>query len=288
MSSMTDERGDDRNARIPPTTLIGVGVDGGPTGRDAIALASMLAGATGAEVMLIGVHVEPSSFPVLPDGMDWKSLQKQAWATVAEARDSLAPDARIEVQSDVALWRALRHVVRFTRAGMLVVGSSHEAREGRARLGHHAGELQEHLEVPLAVAPRAMQDAAEPRLERIGIGFDGRPESQVALELAASLASAAGAELMVRGASFPGHGASLSRAADDAARATGARARAEVTTGRPVDVLRELGEKVDLLVIGSGRTGPAGRILVGGTGHALLRDAPCAVVVAPRPGDPNT
>ena len=285
MSSLTDARGDGRGTRLAPPALIGVGVDGSAAGRDAVVLGSILARATGAEVLLIGVHVEPSAQYVLPAGLDWKSLEKQAWTTVAEARESLAPSARTEVQSDVFVWRALRHVVRFEHAGMLVVGSSHDAREGRARLGHHAAELQEHLDVPLAVAPRGMQEHASGRLERIGVGFDGHPGSRAALELAASLASAAGAGLTVGGAAMPGRGAALSHAAAGAADASGARAHVEVTTGRPVGALRKLGEQVDLLVIGSGRTAPPGRILLGTTGRALLHDAPCPVLVAPRPPD---
>ena len=260
-----------------------MGVDGCPGGRDAVALASTIARATGAKVMLIAVHVEPSSSFVLPDGMDWKSLQKQAWATVAEARESLAPDARIEVQSDVLVWRALRHVSRVQHADLLVVGSGHDASVGRARLGRHAGELQEHLEVPLAVAQRGIHDRATGRLERIGVGFDGRPESHLALEMAGSLASAANAELMVRGAALPGQGAALAQIAGGAARDIGVRAHSEVATGRPLNVLSGLGDEVDLLVIGSGRRAPEGRILLGATGHALLRDAPCSVLIAPRP-----
>jgi nucleotide-binding universal stress UspA family protein len=287
MNSITDPRGDKMRPVSPPA-LIGVGVDGSAGGRDAVALGSQLARATGGELMLICVHVEQPSMYVMPEGLDWTSLQKQAWATVAEARDSLAEPARIEVQADVSVGRALRHVINFEHADMLVVGSSHDAREGRARLGQHAGEMQEHLEHPLVVAPRGMEDRATDRIERIGVGFDGRPESQAALDLAASLASAAGAQLTVRCAALPGRRAALSEAAANAARATGTRTRTEVTTGRPLDMLREFGEQVDLLVIGSGHKGPAGRILLGLTGHALLRDAPCAVLIAPRPGDTSS
>ena len=46
----------------------------------------------------------------------------------------------------------------------------------------------------------------------------------------------------------------------------------------------ELGEQVDLLVIGSRRWGAAARVLVGSTGEAVLHDAGCAVLVVPRPG----
>jgi hypothetical protein len=56
-----------------------------------------------------------------------------------------------------------------------------------------------HLECPLAVAPRGMQDDPGARLERIGVGFDATPESEAALSLAGSIALAADADLRVRG-----------------------------------------------------------------------------------------
>ena len=56
-------------------------------------------------------------------------------------------------------------------------------------------------------------------------------------------------------------------------RATGARARAEVTRGRPANALLTLSERVDLLVIGSRRWGPAARLLLGSTGSAVMHNA---------------
>lgn len=88
---------------------------------------------------------------------------------------------------------------------------------------------------------------------------------------------------MVRGVAPEQEQASLSEAAFTIARATGARAEVAVTPGRATDALYELCDRVDLLVIGSGRTPPPGRILFGDTGDALLRDAPAPVLVAPRP-----
>jgi nucleotide-binding universal stress UspA family protein len=303
MTSASQARRDDRSAGVSPPMLIGVGVDGGPGGRDAIVLSSMLARATDAELMLIAVHVAPITRFVEPEGLDSSSLRKQVWADVANARDALAPEARIEVQSDAVLWRGLRHVVRFQHADMLVVGSSSEAREGHGRLGRHARELQEHLERPLAIAPRGVQHRPKARLERIGVGFDGRPESQAAVRLSGCIAVAAGAELEARGvvddrvvaglrveAVIPKRGetverelASLSEHAHAAARGTGAQAQIDVAPGRPTDALRELCGQVDLLVIGSSHSAPPGRIMLGSTGEALLRDAPGPVLVVPRP-----
>lgn len=215
--------------------------------------------------------------------MGWEALEKQAWARLFETRDSLAPEARIEVQSDVFEWRALDHVVRHTHADLLVVGSGHDAGDGRVRLGRHAGELQERLERPLAVAPRGMRDREDARLERIGVGFDGEPESQAAVGLAGSIATAAGAELVVRGVAAERPQASLAEDALAAARATGARSEIDVTPGHVTEALYELCRRVDLVVIGSSGSGLPGRILLGRTGHALFRDAPSPMLVAPRP-----
>jgi nucleotide-binding universal stress UspA family protein len=245
----------------------------------------VLARATRAQLILIAAHVEPYlrfAMP-MPEEAGWKSLHKQAWATVARTRDSLAPAARIEVRADVFEWRALDHVVRFTHADLLVVGSGHDAREGRVRLGRHAGELQDHLERPLAIAPRGMQDREDASLERIGVGFDGGPESQAALDLAGSIAAAAGGELVVRGVAAEREHAGLADAALAAARATGARVQIDVTPGDVTETLYQLCRQVDLVVIGSCRRGSPGRILLGRTGHALLREAPSPMLVVPRP-----
>jgi nucleotide-binding universal stress UspA family protein len=256
-----------------------------PGGRDAVALGSVLARATGAQLMLIGAHVEPYlrfAMP-MPEQAGWKALEKQARATLSQTRDSLAPAARTEVQSDVFEWRALDHVVRMTHADLLVVGSGHDAREAHVRLGRHAGELQDHLERPLAIAPRGMQDREEAPLERIGVGFDGQPESQAAVGLAGSIAVAAGAELVVRGVAPERKQASLAEDALAAARASGARSEIDVTPGHATEALYQLCERVDLLVIGSSRSGSPGRILLGRTGHALLHDAPSPILLVPRP-----
>jgi nucleotide-binding universal stress UspA family protein len=142
-----------------------------------------------------------------------------------------------------------------------------------------------------------MQDREDAPLERIGVGFDGGPESQAALDLAGSIAAAAGGELVVRGvAAEREHAgladaalaaerehAGLADAALAAARTTGARVQIDVTPGHVTEALYALCRQVDLVVIGSCRRGAPGRILLGRTGQALLRDAPSPMLVVPRP-----
>jgi nucleotide-binding universal stress UspA family protein len=197
----------------------------------------------------------------------------------------------------------LRQVVRQEHRDLLIVGSGRDAELGHVGLGPDAGELLAHLECPLTIAPSAMADRPKAGLVRVAVGFDGEPESLAALDRAASIATAAGADLYVRGVVGDSDRAGLAtekllrgrKGRDEnrvsslyersvaAARATGARAHVDVGRGSPAPILSELGDHVDLLVIGSGHSGPAGRVVLGSTGRALVHDAPYPIVVVPRP-----
>jgi nucleotide-binding universal stress UspA family protein len=288
--------------------LIGVAVDGHPSGRDAVVLASLLATATSGELMLIAVHEEPLVPVALPGEMSWSAIEQQARAMLAETRDSLAPDARIMVHADTLVWRGLRQVVRHEHRDLLVVGSAEKVNAGRVRLGRSAGELLGHLECPLAIAPSGFRQRAKRTLDRVGVGFNGTPESQAALDLAASIAAAAAAPLEVRGAIDDGVAGGLSaertvleedglterqlietfernRAATSR---TSVPTNVEVQVGMPTDVLSELCDEVDLLVLGSERSAPLGRVQLGRTGRAMLGLATCPVLVVPRPAAPRS
>jgi len=290
-------------SRPSPPVRVGVGVDGHASGRDAVVLASQLARASGGELMLIAIYEEPLLEPLVPSEAGWTSGRKQARAMLAATRDSLAREARIVVDSNALVWRGLCRVSEREHRDLLVVGSGRRAGDGQVRLGERARDLLYHLECPLAIAPRGMSNRAAPRLERIGVGFNDGPEARAALELAGSVALEAGAQLAVRGVideHVPGvpilkpgglegdavvseRSKSLLQRTLAASRATGAAVGVDVTPGGPVDALLELAAEVDLLIIGSGRSGPANRVCLGKTGSALLDGAPCPVLIVPRP-----
>lgn len=295
----------DTEAHPGTIARIAVGIDGYPEGRDAAVLGAALARATKAELMLVAIHPDP--LVVLPSGMDWKGLRKRAEAVLRETRDAVTPDARIVVETDISVARALHRVIGREHRDLLVVGSSRHGPEGRVRIGKRTRQLLCHFECGLAIAPRGMHKRAEPGFARIGVGYDGGPESQAALALAGSIAVANGAELRVRGVvddRMPAIGRwglaggaiateweevieadvdSLRERAVAAAESTGASLQAEVVRGRPADALLELCADVDLLVIGSRRWGWAARVMLGSTGEALLHDGGCPVLVVPRP-----
>jgi nucleotide-binding universal stress UspA family protein len=292
------------DADSPAVARIAVGVDGYSEGGDAAVLGAMIARATGAELMLVAIHPDP--LVVVPRELGWTVMRKQAEALLRETRDAVAPDARIDVETDWSVPRALERVVLREHCDLLVVGSSRRGPEGRVRIGNRTRQLLSDGRSALAVAPRGLSDTTERRLARVGVGYEGGPESQAALSLAGSIAVAAGAKLVVRGVvddrlpavgwSQSGHESmlaiwdellepavgSLRENAEGAAKATGADAEVEVLCGSPADVLGELCEHVDLLVIGSRRWGAAARALLGSTGETLMHDASCAILVVPR------
>jgi nucleotide-binding universal stress UspA family protein len=293
----------------PPPALIAriaAGVDGYREGRDAAALASMIARAAGAELMLVAVHPDP--MVVLPAELGWTGMRKEAERVLRETRDAVAPGARIVVETDWSIPRALERVVQREHRDLIVVGSSRRGTEGRVRIGNRTRQLLSHSRSALAVAPRGMSERPAQRLTHIGIGYDGSPESEAALALAGSLAVRAGATLRVWGVVDDGvpmvgwrpvlqeqvltmweellqpQIAALLERARSASEATGAElTEVDVRRGRPTDALMELCEQVDLLVIGSRRWGGTARVLLGSTGEALMHDASAAVLVVPRP-----
>ena len=292
--------------RSAPIARIAAGVDGYREGRDAATLASMIAGAAGAELMLVAVHPDP--LIVLPAEIGWTGMRKEAERLLRETRDAVAPGARIVVETDWSVPRALERVVQRERRDLLVLGSSRQGAAGTVWIGSRTRQLLSHSQCALAVAPRGLSEKPQ-RLTRIGVGYDGAPESEAALALAGSLAVCAGATLRVRGVvdnSVPMIGwkpalqdrvlamweellepqvAALLERARSASEATGADlAEVDIRRGRPADALMELCEQVDLLVIGSRRWGGTARVLLGRTGEALMHGAGAAVLVVPRPG----
>jgi len=254
---MSSRRAEPGPTPAPAPRLIGVGVDGTPAGRDAVVLASVLARATGAEMMLIAVYEKPLLEGVVPAELGWTTVRRQARTMLARTRDSLAPGSRTVLQVNGLGWRGLLDVARREHRDLLVVGSTRRAEYGHATLGDAAAELLSHSTCPLAIAPRGMEDDPGARLERIGVAFDATPESEAAVALARSLALAAGADLRVR--------------------------RVIDTTPRgATEALRDLCAEASLLVLGADPSPAPARAPLSHATRQLLNDAPTPILIVPR------
>jgi nucleotide-binding universal stress UspA family protein len=277
------------------------GVDGRDGGRDALAFAAALAGAT--ESRLIAVQVYP--YEVHPTRGSLAQYENALRADTQSALERTLADAgvtaRALVLGDLSPAHALQRVAEGEHADLLVVGSSHRGALGHVLVGDVASSALHHAPCAVAVAPHGYA-ASGGAARTIGVGFDGGEESLTALEFATELASQLGAEIAIRRviaspvpAAYPdGYEADwadqLERSAhaelDTAlrvARERGVTVSAETVVGVPRDELVEFSRQVDLLVVGSRGWGPVRRLLLGGTADRLFRAAAAPVLAVPRP-----
>lgn len=293
--------------QIPSPTALAraaAAVDLHPGGRDATVLAIALTRATGADLMLLAV--EPD-FPLVIPGLRRDRIRRETEAMLSTTRDDLAPDARFRVTMDRSVARGLKRLVRTHHRDLVVVGSSRDGDQGEVSLSSRTRQLVEDLHCALAIAPRGLSQQPELQLTRIGVGYDGGEEALAALAAADRIAAGAGADLVLHGViddRIPPLGwqnvwmgailqaweevmgdqevqlrADMERRAAD----LGSPATIEVTRGRPATALHALSRDVDLLVIGSRRWGRMARLVLGGTGEALVHGARCSLLLVPRP-----
>jgi nucleotide-binding universal stress UspA family protein len=274
-----------------------VGVDGRQGGRDALRLAGKLAEAGGGD--LVAARVFPHQHrPALARSPGVAEERESTQVALdRELADLGMSAARTHVVGDTSPARALHRIAERERADVLVVGSAHRGAVGRVLGGDVALGSLHGSPCPVAVAPRGMADRNTP-LSRIGVGFDGTPESRQALALAVALAKSARVQLeLLCAATAPiplfaeaawadGEIVDYRLEAEELISRTLAEldvdAVGKAIVGGPVETLVELSHRVDLLVVGSRGWGPVRRILVGSTAARLIREAACPVLVLPR------
>jgi nucleotide-binding universal stress UspA family protein len=187
-------------------------------------------------------------------------------------------------------------------ADLIVLGSTHHAHLGSVAPGSVAEHLLHGARCRLVIAPKgyAQADHSQDRLRVAAVGFDGMAESFAALDEAAKLASKFGGSLRVIGVATPVPAMGAAAAARAGAEAgpdfqtqlnqavaelpAELRALPVFERGDPVEKLLEAAEMgVDLLVLGSRGFGPVMRLLVGSVSSRVIREAPCPVLLVPRP-----
>jgi nucleotide-binding universal stress UspA family protein len=280
-------------------STIVVGVDGREGGRDAISLAAALRAPAGAHVVLAHAYpYEPMPSRASSPAFE-VALREAAVRLLEEERGRARVDADVEPVADTSPARALQHCAEHRSADLLVIGSSHHGALGRVLAGDVAGNTLHGAPCPVAIAPREYH-AAE-RIARIGVGFDGTPESQRALELAVTLARETSAPLHVvavvsdtvplatgYGYAFNWADVLADRRIEAQKRLTGTveglgvPATGEVRVGGPANHLEALSRDVNLLLLGSRGFGPVRRVMLGSTSGRLAQHAQCPLVVVPR------
>jgi nucleotide-binding universal stress UspA family protein len=278
-----------------------VGVDQSDSSNDAVALASSLAGITGAEVMLVNVF----PYDIRPSRMlnaEFETyLRKDSNELLERVRSELDLVAEIKAIANPSPAHGLHELAEQEDAALIVVGSTHTGRAGRVLPGSTAERLLHGSPCPVAVAPKGYAPGAEPGI--VGCGFDGSQSAQRALQAAEQLAAATGARLRVIRAfqplkyDYPPRDVAMGgiayndklqgRACEELDAAVAAlqrtvRAEKFFAVGNAGDILAGATEELDLLFVGSRGYGPLHSVVVGGVAGRVVRDAACPVIVLPR------
>ena len=273
-----------------------VGVDGSPNGRDAIALASRLIAENG---KLTLAHVHTGTLHPLhaiePGVVD---EEKAASRKILE-QEREAAEVQAELVSIVAFspGAGLHSQAEEQSADLIVVGSCSRGALGRVMLGDDTRAALNGAPCAVAIAERGYSEHPTP-IAKVGVAYNGSPESKLALERARDLAAATRAEIVAlevvaiptyayTGLMVPTAGGGLDEILADANKRMedidGVSGRA--VYGLSGEELAAFGDEVDLLVVGSRSYGPVRRLVIGSTSDYLERHARCALLVLPRAGE---
>jgi nucleotide-binding universal stress UspA family protein len=181
----------------------------------------------------------------------------------------------------------------------IVLGSPHRGALGRVLLGSVARNLLDGGPREVLVAPKGYAGEEHDPFRRIAVGYDGSPEAKRALQSAEALAMHSNATLrLITVVSIPvfvpgavGYTPApvpldAEKLLSEAAASVDPRLAVEQhrCDGSPGPMLvSETEDDVDLLVLGSRGYGPLARVLLGSVSRHAAQEAPCPVLVVPRP-----
>ncbi len=226
--------------------------------------------------------------------------------TAGVQRAQKASDS-LEVRGVIHLQSATRTLVdASTDAGLLVVGNRGHGELLGAALGSVAFAVAAYAQCPVVVVHGDTLRAAGPE-HAIVVGVDGSPGSDAALRYAIDIATAEQAPLkivctyrtphwgpqelsFVVGEEDGGRTVTsvirqeAARVVQNAAREVEERngdlvVQAEIAEGTPARILADLAAGAALIVVGSRGRGAFKGLVLGSVGHAVLRIAPCPVLV---------
>ena len=278
-----------------------VGHDGTRSGDKALDLALQLR-PRGGRLVLVGVHpFSPYTLDHEGPGPLIESTRAALGAALARAaEEAISPGVAYRCKTVAAdsVPRALRDVAADEAADLLVVGPSHRRRAVHAR--HHTTGQRVLHDAPCAVAAATRRSRP---IVRLGVAFDGSPESERAYEAACRLAREVGAQVVLFSAAEPAIvveagvavpldpevEASARRQTEDLLAEAAERGPADVPVswqalvGAPTEVLPRIAlPDVDLMFTGSRGKGPLRRVVLGSVSNALIGYDEVPVIVMPR------
>jgi len=274
-----------------------VGVDGTPNGRDAIALAYQLTDPDG-KLTLVHVHSgELRPTRTLTPGM---LAQEREHSHGLLEQERTRADVKAELISVVSSspGRGLHQQAEEQGADLLVVGSCRHSALGRVMLGDDTRAALNGSPCAVAVASLGYAEHPTP-IAKVGVGYNGSPESKAALAAARTLAAPTRATVhAMEVVSIPTYaftglippitGESVEVILQEAnARMQGLPdVEGTAVYGLTGEELAAFCDQVDILVVGSRGYGPMRRLVLGSTADYLERHARCSLLVLPRIATP--
>jgi len=274
-----------------------VGVDGSTADEGALRYAANVSGRIDADVVV--AHVASGYSTIVPVGeLDLEDAAQAVLDTaVGRARELLAETrvsgVLLHGQRPAALLEAGKE------ARLVVLGEQHRNRLERLVTGSTVATLASGAPCPVVVVPDTWDGDHH---GAVGVGVKTLEGASIMVGEAADIAARRGARVEVVHAwhlpvqaydalTLPGavdtagwssdmRDALSGELATTVAEHPGVDIRLTVVEGQPASMLAELGSKVDLLVLAR-RTRVFPRGHLGGTARALMREAPCPVLVVP-------
>jgi nucleotide-binding universal stress UspA family protein len=282
------------------------GYDGSEHARHAVLWAAAEAARRAARLEVLTVVDEDGLGIRGPVGMAhwWTDVAVEGARRTAGQGRELALEAYPELQVETAGLVGLPAAVLIEAsrtAELLVVGTRGRNPLAELALGSVAERVAAHAYCPIIVVHRDVAVVPGPQ-HPIVVGVDGSAEAFAALDVAAAWADAADAELHVvrvwtsgdvlayamsvsQGEEFEKHAMELARRTADDAVAHVLEAHPDLRVygtrvpGVPAQALCEEAAGAGVLVVGSRGLGAFTALVLGSVSHALVRAAPCAVVV---------
>ncbi len=268
-----------------------VGISEHGRGRDAIALAQKLA--RDGELTLAYVYVGGSGIDHSVTGPYNAVGRDRGLGLLDCARRDARLDARLHGIGSSSVARGLRELAVRHGADLVVLGSRRRSLLEGVMVGDPTRAALNGAPCAVAIAPAGY--ANQPHVMRkIGVGYDGSPESEHALELARRIANEHGARL----SAFRVVALSRTQSArgrsqlSDSIEALVDKARGQIAAlggvephashGHAAEELAVYSASLDLLVVGSRGYGPIGRLIHGSTSGLLTHTARCPLLVLPR------
>jgi nucleotide-binding universal stress UspA family protein len=267
-----------------------IGVDGRDGGRDAAALAAELAAKEAVSTLVHACVTDP----VPGRGSSVRLMlasDEEVIGLVAQERElSRRPGEMVRLAA-ISVGAGVESAASARDADLIVVGSCHRGIAGRVLAGDDAASVVHHAHRAVAIAPAEFA-AAGHSLRRIGLAYDGSPESRIARACAEVLAHDLGAELVARCVVPP-----VAYAAGMAPGAVYVE-EPEMVVGSRLDELGDLGglpldcvlgsvgpslaamsDEVDLLVCGLRHHAGLRRAALGSTSGYLAHHASCPLLI---------